>query len=93
MQSGKTETFLFIAAEMIRLGHIERAVIFSGNAETDLKNQLIKEVRGEPGSKFWGRYTLFLEEEIGITTRNREPIIQKIKINIQVVWGIELNKY
>ena len=69
MQSGKTETFLFIAAEMIRLGRIERAVIFSGNAETDLKNQLINEVRCEPGSKFWGRYNHFLEEEIGIRTR------------------------
>lgn len=93
MQSGKTETFLFIAAEMIRLGRIERAVIFSGNAETDLKNQLIKEVRGEPGSKFWGRYDLFLDEEIGLRTRERGPIIEKIKLNIQVVWGIELNKY
>ena len=53
MQSGKTETFLFIAAEMIRLCHIEHAIIFSGNAETDLKNQLVNEVEGRPGSKFW----------------------------------------
>jgi hypothetical protein len=93
MQSGKTETFLFIAAEMIRLCHIEHAIIFSGNAETDLKNQLVKEVEGRPGSKFWGRYDLFLDEEIRIRTRERGPIIEKIKLNIQVVWGIELNKY
>ena len=94
MQSGKTETFLFIASEMIRLGKIERTVIFSGNAETDLKNQLIKEVRGEPGSKFWERYEVFLDEDIGITRpRERIPILKKIKLNIQVVWGVELKNY
>jgi hypothetical protein len=82
MQSGKTETFLFIAAEMIRLGLIERAVIFSGNAETDLKNQLIKEVEGKAGSRFWRRYEVFLNEEIGLRLRELVPIIEKIKLNI-----------
>ena len=37
MQSGKTFTFLFVAAELIRLNMVENVVIFSGNSETDLK--------------------------------------------------------
>ena len=93
MQSGKTEAYLFIAAEMIRLERVQNVVIFSGNAETDLKNQLIKEVQDRPGSKFYSKYEIFLDEEYAIGTRQRKPIINKIKESIQVVWGIELKSY
>jgi hypothetical protein len=34
-----------------------------------------------------------LNEEIGLRLRELVPIIEKIKLNIQVVWGVELNKY
>ena len=40
MQSGKTTTYLYIACEAIRAGIIENVVIFSGNQETDLKEQV-----------------------------------------------------
>lgn len=40
MQSGKTSTFLFVAAEMLRLQKVEKVIIISGNAEKELKKQL-----------------------------------------------------
>ena len=44
MQSGKTDTFLFVCCELIRIGKVENAVIFSGNSETDLKTVYILKI-------------------------------------------------
>jgi hypothetical protein len=93
MQSGKTETYLFDACERLRLHFVKHVVIFSGNAETNLKDQLKKEVLGLTGSKFYGKYEIYLEEIIGLSTRERRPILELIKTNIQVVWGTELKHY
>ena len=93
MQSGKTETYLFDACERLRLGFVENVIIFSGNAETDLKEQLKKEVLGLGDAKFYGKYEIYLEEVIGLSTRERRPILDKVKTNIQVVWGTELKNY
>ena len=91
MQSGKTDTFLFVCCELIRLGKVENAVIFSGNSETDLKCQLITKVQGQD-SEFYNKYSLYLEDNEQLNTRQRQPIIEKIKQNISVIWGSELNK-
>ena len=91
MQSGKTDTFLFVCCELIRLGKVEHAVIFSGNSETDLKCQLITKVQGQD-SEFYNKYSLYLEDNEQLNTRQRQPIIEKIKQNISVIWGSELNK-
>ena len=40
MQSGKTTTYLYIACEAIRTGIVEKVVIFSGNQELELKEQV-----------------------------------------------------
>lgn len=93
MQSGKTETFLFVAAEMIRLELIEKIVIFSGNSDTDLKSQLQKEVEDGPNAKFYDKYELFLEGDLKIRTRDRMQIKKNIKSNIQIVWGTQLINY
>ena len=45
MQSGKTDTFLFVACELLRLGHVERIVIFSGNREVELTKQLKQDAK------------------------------------------------
>jgi hypothetical protein len=91
MQSGKTDTFLFVCAELIRLGKVENAVIFSGNSDTDLKDQLVQKVKGQD-SEFYNKYSLYLEDNEQLNTRQRQPIIEKIKQNISVIWGTELNK-
>jgi hypothetical protein len=93
MQSGKTETFLFVAAEMIRIGLIAKIVVFSGNSDTDLKSQLQKEVEDGPNAKFYDKYELFLEGELKISTRDRMQIKKNIKSNIQIVWGTQLINY
>jgi hypothetical protein len=43
MQSGKTSSFLLTACEMMRSGKVDRAVIFTGCRETDLRTQLKKD--------------------------------------------------
>lgn len=93
MQSGKTETYLFICCELIRLSVVETVVIFSGNTETDLRDQLKKEVDGTGDAKFYGKYDLFLEETLGIPSRARREVLANVKTHILVLWGTELNKH
>jgi hypothetical protein len=92
MQSGKTETFLFVAAEMIRHKKIDNVVIFSGNAEIDLKTQLKDEVEGNKKSKFYRKYNKYLRNN-GMEEDYRTDIIDNIKLKINIVWGTELKKY
>ena len=92
MQSGKTETYLFVCGELIRRNIIKSVVIFSGNAETDLKEQLVKEVEGARDAKFYDKYDMYLEEKAKIQNRVRRDILKKVKKNIEVLWGPELKK-
>lgn len=92
MQSGKTETYLFICCELLRLSVVENVVIFSGNAEIDLKAQLKKEIEGAR-SKFYEKYEIYLEEVVGIGIRARHPIMEKIMTSMTVLWGTELKKH
>jgi len=93
MQSGKTETYLFTAAEMIRDKKIENVVIFSGNAETDLKAQVKNEVEGGKNSTFYRKYNKYLRKDKQLEEDERTEIIDKIKCQINIVWGTELKKY
>jgi len=101
MQSGKTETYLFVCCELIRLELVKEVVIFSGNAETDLRDQLKTEAyedyelgkKIDKTPKFFSKYNIYLEETLGLTTRARTPIVNNIKASIKVLWGTELNKY
>lgn len=92
MQSGKTETYMFVCCELLRLEVVTSVVIFSGNTDTDLRDQLKKEVLGLGDAKFYGKYDLYLEENLGITSRKRREVMEKVKTNISVIWGTELNK-
>jgi hypothetical protein len=100
MQSGKTETYLFDACERLRLRLVENVVIFSGNAEIDLKEQLKKEVMGLGDAKFYGKYnkylrTIYLKDgrDIDEALDIIEDILVKVKTHIHVVWGPELKNY
>ena len=93
MQSGKTETYLFVCCEMLRMAIINTVVIFSGNAETDLREQLKKEATGMGNSIFYGKYELYLEEVLTIQTRVRREILSNIKKNITVLWGTDLVRH
>ena len=98
MQSGKTDTFLFVGFEMLRLGHVDDVVIFSGNAETDLRDQLKSHIEGRDINsviqhKFYDKYDLYLEEDLSLNGRTRKDILAYIKKHIDVKWGSELSKY
>lgn len=92
MQSGKTYTFLFVCSELLRNGLIESVIIFSGNSETDLKQQLVDKTTGKD-HKFFNAYQNYLEDELNLNRSLRQEIIDNIKKQIKVVWGTELNKH
>jgi len=87
MQSGKTDTFLLIACELIRRGAVDNIVIFSGNAETDLCEQLTKTVKND-NPEFWRKYSRYVND-----VDEFENIQDKVKERIQIVWGTEKKKY
>ena len=92
MQSGKTEAYLLVCCEMLRVGRVNEAIIFTGNSDSDLKEQLKNELEGQT-SKFWDKYSVYLEEKLNMATRDRYRVKQAIQSNIKVVWGPELKKY
>lgn len=76
MQSGKTTTYLYVACESIRKGLVQKVIIFSGNTELELKNQVNSDC-----DRFVSNYCL--ENGIGFID---------IRQKINVVWGAELNR-
>lgn len=103
MQSGKTETYLLIACELIRRKLVKNVVIFSGNTETDLRDQLKDQLK--VGSKFFEKYVNMRSEEEAKTrnmtsfqefrmldTQIREEVTAILSKFI-VIWGCELNAY
>jgi hypothetical protein len=93
MQSGKTETFLLIACEMLRNGLLNNVVIFSGNSETDLRDQLKAQIAA--GSRFYRKYTRYLREVHDMEEDERADLIADItgQQMISVVWGSELDSF
>jgi hypothetical protein len=98
MQSGKTETYLFICCEIMRLGLVDNVVIFSGNAEIDLKNQLVNIISED---SFFVKYRNYLANDKELqqndprvrTPELREQMVQSFRAKMLIVWGTELKKY
>jgi hypothetical protein len=92
MQSGKTNAFLLLAAEMLRECKVQRVVIFTGNREKELKLQLSEQVSPFMDTK----YINFLENETTVledmTYSEIASGIRSIKNAITIVWGTELIK-
>jgi len=84
MQCGKTNTFLLTACEMMRLGKVDRAVIFTGCRETDLRAQL-----NDDKLKFKELYQLFLLSQ-GV--KGRDLISGGALVdNIKIYFGQDLD--
>ena len=93
MQSGKTETYLFVACEMLRQDFVKTVVIFSGNAETELKAQL---TNVDKRNRFYRKYRNFLRRNVpGMTENQIDDALALVSeaAKIQVYWGPELKKY
>lgn len=85
MQSGKTGTFMYVACEMLRNKQVNKCVIFSGNRETDLKEQTKNQQH-----KFYIAYSEIMDK-LGIKLETK--FCMSLKENIEVVWGSELKNY
>ena len=90
MQSGKTDTFLLVGCEMLRREKINKIIVFSGNSETDLRDQLIKQIDSDE-SKFYIKYRNYLQT-IGTLDEDVEDIIAKSIDQTEILWGPDLLK-
>ena len=92
MQSGKTDTFLLVGCEMRRLERINKIIVFSGNAETDLRDQLKRQIDSSE-SKFYIKYRNYLQTLSPRPSEDDiEDIIEQSIDHIEVLWGQDLLK-
>jgi hypothetical protein len=84
MQSGKTFTYAFVAAEMLRRGCVDKIVIFCGSAEVALQEQTMKTVFN---ADFKELYELYLE-----SIREHYRKIHRIQDRVDYVFGSKLTK-
>jgi hypothetical protein len=92
MQSGKSATYMFAAAELLRLDYIEQFIVISGTADVDLKQQT------ENPEEFWTVYQKYLITNAiggdGADGENyRVDVIARVKAQFAVIWGTDLKKY
>ena len=107
MQSGKTDTYLRIACELLDKNLVDFIVIFSGNSETDLCDQVYENIKEEQRnvknpvpkpSSFWPKYLASKEESLASVPQQfrsfaLEGMKATNKAKISIVWGTELNNY
>jgi len=90
MQSGKSTTYYLAAAEMLRLKLVENVVIFSGNTEKELRDQVMNENKTkflQSYRNYYLRYVLLFDED------ERNSIISDIEYNLNVLWGRTMEKH
>ena len=90
MQSGKTMTYYFVIAEMLRRGQVRKGVIFSGSAETELREQV-----EESKKDFFVKYKAYLAAE-HIAEYSKDEISDMCELMsemIEIVWSADLKKY
>jgi hypothetical protein len=86
-QSGKTDTYYRIAANMLRTGKIKNIVIMCGNPDTNLKNQTRESIEA-----FLDKYDAYLEDILFMGRNDRIILKAKIRDNIHLIWGKDLTK-
>lgn len=87
-QSGKTDTFYFVACEMIRKEIIKRVYIICGNSEIELKEQV------KDADEFYEfKYKPYIIANLDYNEETSNILISKIKKMLRVWFGPELDKY
>ena len=86
MQSGKTDTYMFVAFELLRERNVKNVMIFGGFQDKELVEQL-KDFM--PSLKLYRRY---MEESLHLSIDEREDIENMIMTNIKVLCGSELTQ-
>jgi hypothetical protein len=88
MQSGKTGIFLLVATEMLRLGLVDRVVIFTGNADKDLKKQM----KNHNMTEFFKDYRKYLRDDLDFNADDAETITETISSMFVIGCSRELSK-
>lgn len=92
-QSGKTDTFYFIGAEMLRKDKINQIVVLCGTGDKQLKKQSLDSFCNVFGSiSFCDKYDAYLETTIGLDREKRFELMRKLKSNVHHIWGHDLTK-
>lgn len=86
MQSGKSNAFMLVGAEMVRLKMVERFVVISGNTEKALKEQAKKQ------DDFWDEYHMQLIDRREMGPREASDKKKEIKKKWTVKMGSDLAK-
>ena len=87
MQSGKSDTYMLVAAEMLRQKKVKKVIILGGFQSNDLKSQV---KNFEP---FFQVYRTYMQEELNIGNKEERKEIEKlISTNIKVICGADLDK-
>ena len=86
-QSGKSDTFYFVAAEYLRMKKIQKVIIFSGNTERELGDQVRKNMH-----PFLEKYDVYLEKELGMNPNERCELNGLIRNRIRVYWGADIGR-
>lgn len=89
MQSGKTNAFLLLASEMLRLKKVNNIVIFTGNREIELQRQCKNDM--VEFYKYQGKYDNYLIDYAKMDNVDYDEI-ENIKNSITILWGTELMK-
>lgn len=89
MQSGKSDTYMLVGAELVRTGLIEKFVVFSGNAEVALREQ------AQQQEYFWEKYEEYLYELLGEGRKTRDVVrfVKHTWNSDSVLWSNDLLKY
>ena len=87
MQSGKSDTFMLVGCELVRLGLVERFIVFSGNAEIELREQA-KDQRA-----FERSYRAYLTKEKKMTIEEAEDVCEMAMSEFAVLWSSDLAKH
>ena len=86
MQSGKSDTFMFAGSELVRAGVIDQFVVFSGNAETSLRDQAKNQ------KDFWRKYRKFLRKLVDDDDETADRV-EDTWSEKSVIWASDLLKW
>ena len=100
MHSGKQITFLLVAALFILEKLVEYVVIFTGNRELELKEQIMFDLNTNIDDNDEDRIPIFARGgiifnifiESGMTHDNAEDKLRDVRSRITCIWGADLKK-
>ena len=84
MQSGKSDTYMMVGAELLRLGKVSSVVIISANSDVVLKNQT------KDTKQFWRAYRKYLGFNGILSADDAADFVDDAKDFVSVIWGTEL---